>query len=286
MSLNLAYSCGEGVKGLKRARFATSLTISTMGISMTLLGIFVLFTLNIQSLVSHVRDKVSIEVFIENGIAQDSLTVLQQAIQSIKGVSSTRFISPDKALERFKTEFGSDPLEILGENPLPASFQVQIRSEYRTSRDIEKIAQGIQALAHVDDVVYHGTLIQTIDRYSRIVWIVDIVLVIIVFFASILLVSNTLRLILLAQKENIEIMCLIGATRHFIRRPYLIQGILQGFMGGVIAALLIWMTVKLLSAFFPHILSFPSYSFLVLIGVATLLGFFGSWLGLQRFLKV
>lgn len=286
MSLNLTYSISEGVKGLKRARFATSLSVSTMGISMTLLGVFVLFTLNIQSLVSHVRNKVSIEVFIESGIAPDSLDQLKQSIQSVKGVSATLYISPDQALERFKKEFGSDPLEILGDNPLPASFQVQIKSDDRTARDIEKIAQSIQSLDYVDEVVYHGILIQTIDRYSRIIWIVDIVLVVIVFFASILLVSNTLRLILLAQKENIEIMCLIGATRYFIRRPYLVQGIFQGLFGGIIAAILIWITVKLISAFFPHMLSFPSYSLLVLVGIATLLGFFGSWLGLQRFLKV
>ncbi|OVE78563.1 hypothetical protein BVY01_05095, partial [bacterium I07] len=228
MSLNLLYSLREGVVGLRRARSASVITVSTIAVTLTLFGIFLILTVNMQRMVQHFTELMALEVFIDKPLDERQMAELGPKISNDEGVLAIQFISREMALERFKEDFGDDPQSVLGENPLPASYQVRLKRGYQTASTIEEIASRLETIEGVDEVVYHSSLFQAVERYGRNILIIDAVILIVVFLSTTLLVANTMRLTLLSQKNSLRIMELVGATEGFIRRPYMIQGVLEG----------------------------------------------------------
>lgn len=285
MSMSLMYSVREGIHGLRRARTATAITVSTVALTLGLLGLFLVLTLNIKHLVDYFRERMAIEVFIDPGLSAEETNRLEHSLGQVEGVETVVFISAEKALERFREELGADLLEILGEYPLPASFQITVKREFRSAAGLEGIARQLHSLSGVEDVVYHGRLYQAIERYSRVILLIDGVLFTAVFLGAVLLIANTLRLTILTQDHLIRNMRLVGATEAFVRRPYLIQGMLQGGIGGFIATLMIWIILAAVGSLFPRLLRIPPWLVFTPIGLGFLLGWMGSRLGVKRFLK-
>lgn len=286
MSWNLGYSLREGLKGFGRARLATLVTVSTVAITLFLLDICALFAWHVHRIIYRLKAQMTLEVFPE--ITPDSLSVqtFQKALLNIEGVQDVVYISPENALEIFQKEFGEDPLAFLGENPLPASFRVTLKPEYRNPDQVEAIAKRMALFPWVEEVVYHKNLFRLVEKYSQRVGMIVGSLALIAFFASVFLVSNTLRLILFSQRKMIQIMKLVGATHGFIRRPYLIQGILQGGTGGLICTLFIWVIVKAVSFRFPFLLDHAWMFIWGPIGLGIGLGWLGSLWGLRRYLRM
>ncbi|MBN2104363.1 ABC transporter permease [bacterium] len=285
MILNLQYIVKEGFSGLRRTRVATFVTVSTVAITFTLLGFFLLLTTNVGQFVGIFHEKMRLDVFIDNSLSDSSISFLEKQLLQCPGVKAVDYISPEKAMEQFKNEFGEDPLSILGENPLPASFHVYLKDTYHSPQKANSVVSCLESKAGVDEVIYQGRLFHVLHQYRRGLFIGTLILCIFVWIATLFLVSNTLRLTIYAQKEKIAIMELVGATPSFIRRPYLIQGLLQGLMGGSISTVLIWMVVSCIRMRFPTLLhvSFWIYLFPPILG--SILGYLGSIVSVRRFLK-
>ena len=285
MSINLIYSFREGMLGLKRARLATTIAISTVAITLTLLGIFIVLTVNVQRVIGLLNERLNVEIFIDNSLDPLSIKILQNNVSDIKGVEAVTYISKEEALERFRDEFDEDPLAILGENPLPASLLVKIKNEYRNPEKMAAVVKNIERLNGVDEVIYHNRLFRLINQYSKVILAIDIGLFFIVLLAVIFLVSNTLRLTILSQQKNIQIMQLVGATINFVRRPYLVQGVFQGFIGGVISMAIIWVIVQLIRFRFPHLLIVPLHVLVMPLLIGVVVSYLGSLMALKRFLN-
>lgn len=285
MSLNLQYSVREGFLGLGRARLATLVSVSTVAVTMTLMSIFLILTLHVDRFIGLFKQKMMLEVYFDNSLSNEAVQSLQHKIASQSGVRDIMFISKEEALENFRKEFGEDPEAILGKNPLPASFHVNLDATARTHSKIILIVNQIEQFNGVTEVIYHGRLIQIVNQYSRVILIVTILLFVIVLLSALFLIGNTLRLIIYAQRENIEIMELVGATSRFIHRPFIVQGILQGGIGGLISTGILWLIVFGISLRFPNLLSVPIWIFMLPVVFGLVLGWAGSILGLRHFLK-
>ena len=286
MSLNLFYSFREGFLGLRRARLASTITISTVAITLTLFGFFLLLTLNVLKIDDIIKKQMSLEIFINEPIGQDGIKLIESQLSKNEEIDQIKFISKEMALEIFRNELGMDPLQFLIENPLPPSFRVSIKKGYRISKVIDDLSNRIENIPGVDKVIYHGRLFAKVERYSRILLAVDFGLLILVLLSVIFLVANTLRLTILAQGRTIQIMELVGATRGFIQRPYIIQGVLQGSIGGIIGSGVVWILVKLISLRFSYLLDLPAFLYFLPFLLGMMLGFIGSILGLKKFLKI
>lgn len=285
MSIHLGYLIHEGWLGMKRAKGAVALSISTIAIALGLLGVFILLTVNIQQIVQRFQQQLSVEVFIDNGLDTQGIELLNTALKRCPGVSAVAYISKEQALKNFEQEFGEDLISLLGENPLPASFRVHLELDRPTGKQLDQIVTHLKQIPGVDEVVFQGRLFEMIGRYSRIIIIVDILLMVVVLISTILVVANTLRLIILSQQETIEIMQLVGATSRFIRLPYLIQGVLQGFYGGVVSALFMIICVQIIRYQFPQLLKVTWPIVVLPVFLGTILGMIGSSVGLRRFFR-
>lgn len=285
MSFNLPYIVREGFMGLRRARVAAFVTVTTVAITLTLLNLFLILTLNVRRVVRGFQSQIYFEVFVDSTAPADSIEALRRDILAVPGVEKAVYFSTEKALERFRVEFGEDPVVLLGENPLPASFQVWLTPAYRSPDRAESILEKIRRLQSVDEVSYHGKFFRLIEEYGRTVLWVDFGLMLIVVLATLSLVNNTMRLTLLAQRKSIQVMRLVGATRTFIRMPYLFQGVFQGAMGGALSALISFCLIQAVKWKFNLRLQGIPFFFWGPVAAGAFLGFFGSLLGLHRHMQ-
>lgn len=283
------YTIKEGFSGFKRARFSSIITIFTMTIALLLLGLFAIIYTNANQIIQSFRDKVEMEVFLAVEADSAQTAKIKNILLNTAGVSGATYISKEEAARIFKKEFGEDINAVLDFNPLPASFKVRLAPEYKNS-DSAKIIYGIlSSINGVDDVIYRKALLEILDRRVKIFIGASVAIGATLLIATIFLVSNTIRLTIYSKRKMITAMKLVGATRRFIRMPFLIEGMLHGLLGGVLSAGLIWSIIyvakNFISAELSEFFSVELYFYGIMIGSGLLLGLLGSSWSVKRFIS-
>ena len=283
------FTLKEGVKGFKRARFSSIITIFTMTISLLLLGLFAIIYRNTNQIIQSFRDKVEMEVFLTVDADSSETARVNELLLNVPGVQSAANISKDEAAKIFKKEFGEDINSVLDFNPLPASYKLQLSSEYRNSDSAKVIHDAIAEIEGVDDVVYRKALLEILDRRVKVFIGASAAIGATLLIATIFLISNTIRLAIYAKRKMIDTMKLVGATRSFIRRPFLIEGMLHGLLGGALSAGLIWTIIYVARTFISRELSeffyVETYYYGILIAAGIILGLLGSRWSVKRFIS-
>jgi cell division transport system permease protein len=213
--------------------------------------------------------------------------LLKENIQKIKGVEQVHYISSEQALADLRNELQDTEgiLNVFEENPLPASFRIELEGSYRNARGLKDISSKIMLLEGIEETLYGGELVDQLKRITNaIVWF-DFGLLAIIIFSVIFVIFQTIKLTIFARSTEIEIMKLVGASNGFIAIPFTFEGIVQGLLGGFIAFLLTVITYRVATFFFDNIY-FPQGWFLLgtILG-GTLFGIIGSSIAIRRFLK-
>jgi cell division transport system permease protein len=262
-------------------------SIVTVSISLLLLSSFSILLLNANSVINTLRDKVEMEAFLQEPMTKQESTAIQARMLSIEGVGEVRFISKDEAARIFQEQFGEDIYRVLDFNPLPASVKIFLKDGYKTSFAAERIYTEIKSIDGVEDVIYRKTLLEMLDK--RVTTIAGFALGIGLFItiSSIFLVANTIRLAIYAKRKIIQTMKLIGATRGFIRTPFLLEGLVQGLMGGLIASGVVYSLFHYLGQWANPLLDFLEVepaSYGIITAVGCVLGLLGSVISIRRFI--
>ncbi len=287
--MNLRYILSESVSGFKRAKLASAISIFTISISLVLLGIFATLSLNASRVLSEIRSRVEVEFFLSQSLKEKEAKTLAASLRSEPSVQNAVYISSDSAAQIFKTEFGEDVVAILGTNPLPASIKVKLKSEYATLDSLEPFVSAVKTRNGILEARYNKEFLAGLDRNARILFYITWAIGVLISLAAIALISNTIRLIIMNKQEMIRTMMLVGATNGFIRSPFLIEGALQGFLGGVFAILLLALVNLALYQTYPDLyeaIALPDYRvYGILAALGLLLGLFGSFLSVRKFLS-
>jgi cell division transport system permease protein len=289
----LFYSLREGLDGLRRAKLASFIALLTMCFSLVVIGVLAVATLNLVTLVDAVRSRIEFEVFVDNALDEAGVAELRRQLTQMPGVAAAQFISPQEAAEIFKREFapaargqaGQSLIEVLDANPLPASFRIALQKNHQNSAAAQRVANAIEKLHGVDEVVYRRDLALALDRYVRFGLIAGALVGLVFCFGSLVLVINDVRLVIYAKRRLIEIMQLAGATRAFVFRPLLIQGFLQGAIGGLLAAVFLYLLHRLLLFALGTALQLPNFLLLGLIVLGVVLGIIASYLGARKYIQ-
>jgi cell division transport system permease protein len=283
--MNLLLFFKEGLIGLKRSKLSAIITIISICLSLTLIGIFTLFGQNLKDIFFRFYKEIEIEVFLEPDVTDQQISRIDSAFRRFYELKSARFISRSEALQEFQKIFDTDISGILDENPLPASFRLTMKSDYSTPAEIEKIVGQINNLAGVQEVIYQKEIITFIHKYFNISIIIIGMLALTLLIVITILVFNTIRLTIYARRDIIQIMKLVGATNYFIKGPFIFEGMLQGLIGGGLSLLLVWLITKLVkNIIFPE-LSISHYLYLFIIGLGVFFGLVGSYFSVNKYLK-
>ncbi len=287
--MSVSYTLKESFAGFRRNRSASLITVFTVSISLLLLGVFVIITMNFATFVDQIRSRVDLEVFLETEMSDSQQEGMTRILSSIPGVEEVTFVSKEDAAKIFKQDFGESFDDILDDNPLPQSYRLSIQEGYNNADSVQLIAARVEKLQLVESVHYRKQLLQLIDRRARAFGYAAGFIGLILALSAVILVANTIRLTIYAKRHIIRTMKLVGATSMLIRLPFLIEGAFHGIIGGIIASLLI----DIVFTFFIQPLSEDllvnigvSFGFYIgLIIAGGVLGFIGSVISIGRFLK-
>ncbi|UCH61864.1 MAG: ABC transporter permease [Fidelibacterota bacterium] len=289
MISKLSYLLSEGIRSLWRAKLP--MLGSTLTIALTLLifgGAYVVLS-NFDRATRRLQTQYRVDIFFDPLLSNQEAFNVYQKLRSIEGISSTEFINKERAAEIFKQEFGEDVMEVLGTNPLPAGGIVLVARGYRTARRINRIADTIATIPGVTDVAYRGELVRVIERYLQIAVYGGLAVGLIVLLGAVFLVSNTIKLSIYAKRDTIDILYLLGATRKFIRFPFMVEGVLQGVLGSVVALGVVIGLLDIVNYVLEQFVLYrviqPSYLPGWLVSMGIILGVIGSSRSIRKFLN-
>ena len=280
----LLYSFKEAWAGFSKARLSTAITVFSVFFLILVLSVFVLLSFNVNHVVDVLRARHDLQLFISNAVSEKEMAALRAKIAAMEQVARVDFISRDDAAKEFRDVFGEDIFSLLEENPLPASFVVTLKEKFVGEETIRQFIKKLEAENGIDEVIYQRGAVDKLVRFSRISKNVGLIIFLLVLFGSLFMISNTLRLIIMARQPIIDTMRLVGATPSFIRRPFLIEGILQGVVGGLAAAGVLWSVLRIVEWRWPGIVVAPRELFAGVLIAGFLFGFFGSLLAVKRYL--
>lgn len=273
------------------------LTTITMAMTLFVFGAFMLLQENLHLLLKEWGDQIQINVYLDKSLATREVKPLIDQVRHFPGVERVRHISQEQAWKEFQATLGpqSGVLEGLPQDVLPASLEVSVKPEYRDTRAVDELAQQIGKLRGISAVEYPQEWVERLSllvlgvRWAK--WALGGVLFVVTFF----IVGSTVRLAILARKDEIEIMQLVGATEELIRAPFLLEGMIQGAVGAGASVLCLWGLYLFLRQQLPLLLGGFGVSapvrFLDLNGVSLILaigcclGATGSLFSLRRFVK-
>lgn len=288
------YFIQEVFHSLRRNNWMTFASIGTVAVSLFVLGVFLILVLNMNRLAGMLESQVQISVYLEDHLTDREKRQIGYDIESLQGIDSVTYVDRETAKERLKERLGDQKylLDALSEdNPLPDAFEVTVT----TPSVVESVAGAIGSMQGVEEAKYGQDVVEHLFDITRLMRIFGFVLMGLLGGATLFIISNTIRLTVFARRKEIAIMKYVGATDWFIRWPFLLEGIVLGCIGGLIAAVALRsfyaaMAAKIYStlAFFPLM---PQYPFMNYVTAAILLagiviGAIGSVISLKRFLRV
>jgi len=297
------YFFSETFISLKRNFFMGFTAITTVAITLFIVGFFTLIVYDVQGIIKSIKSEVELAVYLEDDISEELKDYLEQEILSWEETDSVNYVSKEQALERFKEQNeGSDILKEMEGNPLPASFEITLKSPEKIDRvALRFYDKDGNFIEGVNDVIYGKNYVNKLFSITAIIGTIAFLIIIVLLLAAIVLIFNTIRLSIYARRKEIEVMKLVGATNWFVRIPFLFEGFFEGFVGSIISIILLYfignfllirgeriiadtMRIKELAIVGSENVIFYVYIGIVILGV--LIGLLSSGIALRRYVKI
>ena len=282
------YLVSEGIRSLWRTKTTALATISTIGIAASFVVFSAVVGENISGIIQIARGQYEFQVFFSEDVDNIRAAELVDQIGAIEGIKFASLITKEEAADIFQREFGENIFDLLEENPLPPGSVLKLQQPKDGRIDVNPIIKQIELVEGVDEVRYQGRLISLIERYYEGFFAAVTALAATILFGTVILISNTIRLSIYARRDFIRILKLVGATDRFVRFPFMIEGILEGFFGSLVAAAVSYGFVEgsnyFLSLFTQYRLVWQFQMVALLVGVIVFFSFVGSMRAVRKFL--
>ncbi len=297
------YFFSETFTSFKRNFLMGFTAITTVAITLFIVGFFTVLVFDIQSIIKSIKGQVELAVYLQDNISPQLKDYIETEVNSWEETGDIKYVSKEQALDRFREQNeGSDILKEIQGNPLPASFEITLNDPEKVElvalRFLDKDGNYIEG---IDDVVYGQTYVRRLFSITAIIGTIAFIIIIVLLLATIVLIFNTIRLSIYARRKEIEVMKLVGATNWFVRIPFLFEGFFEGFLGSIISAVLLYllgnfllirgervivdtMRIKELAILGSgHVIV---YVYIGLIVLGGLLGIISSAIALRRYVKI
>jgi cell division transport system permease protein len=292
------YFLWRALRNMRQSPVLCSAAVGTVAVALCILAFFAIIVLNVQKLTRHWSEDVQVVAYID---ALPDERVLQQWIADIRSlpeVAKVDFVSRDAALKRFKQRLGDDADLLEGVDPdiLPASFEITLQEDSRHHAGVSSVVSRLRQNSGLSDLRYGQEWLERFESFVSLLRLAGAILAGFLLFAALFIVANTIRLTLYARRDELQIMALVGATPIFIKSPFLLEGALQGALGGGLAVagsyilfqlfLQQGLSSLLLASGVDRVTFLPWSWQLLLVAVGLLLGLVGSLLSLRKLVRI
>jgi len=297
MLRTIRYFLQEGWSSLWHNKGPNLLSIAIIVVSLYVLGVFLVLSTNFSQILERWSENIQVNIYLEDNLSEPALLYLEERLGSLPEIGEFVYISKQEALQRFQTLFPSLqtlPAEI-GENPFPPSYELNIKKEYQTIDGVRRLARRLEGLDGIKEVSYDLQWVERLSTVIKLLRVIGIFLVGVLVFSAVSTTANVIKLLAYARKDEIDIMKLVGASGWFIKGPFLVEGMLQGFMAGVISLGLLYLSYELVTYYLSLssnlLFGFLLFAFLPveywlgIIGGGTLVGLVGSSISIRKFLR-
>ncbi|HEY0528274.1 MAG TPA: permease-like cell division protein FtsX [Gemmatimonadaceae bacterium] len=277
-------SAREALTASRRAPLLSALGVITIAFSLFAFGLFGLVAVNIRKALEQVEERVEVRAFVSDSTEIESVAAAMKDIGQFPEVARVDYVSKDAALARARKEMG-EFADVYEAGVLPASIEVHLRSGMRSPTTVKAVADKIKTYQFIDDVRYGEEWVEKLYRLRNIASVAGIVLGVAFAGVAVIIIGATIRMTVLARAKEISIMRLVGATDMFVRLPFLIDGLIKGVMGGLLALLLVWVADRVVNEYFIQTVFFDrGLVFLGVVGGA-FMGVLGSLISVGRHLR-
>ncbi len=279
--------------GTSKTKLRSSYVTLVVSVSLVLflLGILGLVLINAKELSDYFRESLSFSVILDDDAKEADIRMLQKDLDAKDYVKSTEYISKDVAAAKMQEELGEDFISFLGDNPLPSSIDVYLVSNYTNPDSVTKIEKYILEYPFVKEVYYQESLLFLINENVRKISLFLLVISAFLFLIAITIINNTIRLAVYSRRFLIRTMQLVGATRSFIRRPFIIKSAFHGFVAALIAITLLMLMLYFIEREFFVMFTIENTILLILLGVTIiiigiLINMLSTFFSVNRYLDI
>lgn len=276
------------------AQKTKSIYISTVfGLAMVLLmiGLLGLILVHANNLSRYVKENIVLNIFVDESAHEPDVLELQKQLDANIMVKQTQYVSKELAARNLQKDLGEDFVKFLGYNPLSQSLDVYLKADYANNVGIEKFKATLLKNPLVKEVKYQQSLVDDMNNNITSISLVILAFAGIFIVVSVALINNTIRLAIYSQRFLIKSMQLVGATKSFIRKPFIVYGIWHGLLGGLIAIIILMGTLYFAQMQMPDIVVLQNYTefglvFLGVIGIGVFISGLSTYLAVNRFLRL
>lgn len=283
----------ESIKSVGRNGWMTFASVSAVTVTLLLVGVFMVIMMNLNKVANDLENDVEIKVLIDLKADEKAEATLQQQIKDMPGVESMKYSSKEHELNGLVKDFGEDLSLFKQSNPLRNVLYVKAKNPQQTA----KVAKQIDTLDNTYEVLYGKGKIEKLFNFLNISRNVGIVLIIALLLTAMFLISNTIKITITARRKEIEIMKLVGATNWFVRIPFILEGMWLGLLGSIIPILIVSILyTQIYNALAPklkgeifQLLNSKPFIFevdLLILLMGVLIGIWGSFMSVRKFLKI
>ena len=265
--------------------------VVSVSLVLFLLGVLGLILINAKELSDYFRESLSFSVMLDDDAKEADIRMLQKDLDAKPYVKATEYVSKDEAAAKMREDLGEDFINFLGDNPLPPSIDVYLYAGYTSPDSVTKIEKYVLEYPFVKEVYYQESLLFLINENVKKISLFLLVISSFLFLIALTIINNTIRLSIYSRRFIIRTMQLVGATRAFIRRPFLVQSAFQGLMAALIAMGLIIGLLYLVEKEFFQMFSFESTKLLLLLGISIifigiLINIISTFFSVNRYLSI
>lgn len=226
----------SALRGFRTSAATSAIAVVTIAVALVLAGGFALLVGNMAGVLQRFGEELQLVAYLDEALAEEEQRALAQSVATVEGVASVEIVSKARALEQFRESIGGSLLlEGLEGNPLPASLVVSLTPDSRTPRGVEILVAALVGLPGITDLAHGQEWVEGYARFTALVRAGALVLAVVLGLAALMIVANTIRLGIYGREDELEILTLVGASKSFVRIPFLLEGLFQGALGGLLA---------------------------------------------------
>lgn len=297
MVIRTGYFLKRALRNMQQSPVLSLASVGTVAVALALLAFFTIAVLNVQQLTASWGESLAIVAYLDDVPDDKTVKGWVKEIEGYQEVSSVTFVSRKMAFERFRKRLGEDAelLEGLGAEVLPASLEIVLADNWRNESAINTVVERLRRDQRFDDLQYGQGWLEKLEAFLLLLRVSGAALGGFLVFAALIIVANTIKLTLYARQDELEAMAMVGGTPLFIKLPYLVEGALQGLLGGVTALALSFLVFQvilqkslgslLLITGIDTIHFLPVAWQVLLVAGGSLIGLLGSLFALRKFVR-
>lgn len=275
----------------KRTKRVYITTVISIAMVLLMVGLAGLLILHVRKISDYVKENIVVNVYLNEDAKEVDILALQKEIEKNPAVKSTVYVSKELAAENLSKDLGEDFIKFLGYNPLLYSIDVYMKADFADNANIDKVTKEISGKSIVKEVKYQPSLVDSMNRNMKAISLVILCFGGLLLFIALALINNTIRLAIYSQRFLIKSMQLVGATKNFIRQPFLTMAILHGILAGLLATLMVMGVLYLARNEIPELIVMQDYTefgllFIGLIVLGILISVFSTYFAVTRYLRL